>query len=56
MINRLELVRYQISSLARLIDDATIKKAGQNLDQKCTDLEWNLMELRQTDHESDKTL
>ena len=48
MINQLELVRSQVYSLARLTNDATVRKAGADLDAKLIDLEMNLIELRLT--------
>jgi photosystem II stability/assembly factor-like uncharacterized protein len=48
LINQIELVRSQIYNLARVIDDAAIKKAGDDLDKKLIDVEWNLIELRLT--------
>ena len=48
MINQLELMRSQISTLGRLTDNAAIKKQGEDLDRKLIDLEMNLIELRAT--------
>ena len=47
-VNRIEIVRSQIEGLARVIDDAAIKKAGEDLNQKLIDLEMNLIDLRLT--------
>jgi photosystem II stability/assembly factor-like uncharacterized protein len=47
-VNEIELVRSQIEALGRLIDDASIKKAGDELNQKLIDLEMNLYDLRLT--------
>jgi hypothetical protein len=48
MINQLELVRSQIYGLARLTNDAAVRKAGEDLDAKLIGLEMNLIELRVT--------
>jgi photosystem II stability/assembly factor-like uncharacterized protein len=48
MINQLELVRSQIYALARLTDDAAVRKQGEDLDRTLVDLEMNLIELRTT--------
>jgi photosystem II stability/assembly factor-like uncharacterized protein len=47
-VNRIEIVRGQIEALGRVVDDAAIKKAGADLNQKLIDLEMNLVELRLT--------
>jgi hypothetical protein len=47
-VNRIEIVRGQIEALARVVDDAGIKKAGADLNQKLIDLEMNLIDLRLT--------
>jgi photosystem II stability/assembly factor-like uncharacterized protein len=47
-VNRIEIVRSQIESLARVIDDAAIKKTGEDLNQKLIDVEMKLVELRLT--------
>ena len=47
-VNRIEIVRSQIEGLGRIIDDAAIKKAGEDLNQKLIDVEMNLVELRLT--------
>ena len=46
LVNKIELVRSQIYHLARVVDDAAIKKPGEELDKNPIDLEWNLIELR----------
>jgi photosystem II stability/assembly factor-like uncharacterized protein len=51
VVNQLELVRSQIYSLARVIEDAAIKKAGEELDQKLIVFEANFLELRLTGHQ-----
>jgi photosystem II stability/assembly factor-like uncharacterized protein len=47
-VNRIEVARSQIEGLGRVIDDAAIKKAGEDLNQKLMDVEMNLIELRLT--------
>jgi photosystem II stability/assembly factor-like uncharacterized protein len=47
-VNQIEIVRSQIEGLARVIDDAAIKKAGDDLNQKLMDHEMNLIDLRLT--------
>jgi hypothetical protein len=47
-VNQIELVRSQIERLRALVDDAALKTAGDQLDQKLTDLEMNLIDLRIT--------
>jgi photosystem II stability/assembly factor-like uncharacterized protein len=47
-VNQMEIVRSQLDGLARVIDDAAIKKAGEELNQKLIDLEMNLIDLRLT--------
>jgi hypothetical protein len=46
-------VRSQIDGLAKIIDDAAIKKAGEDLSQKLIDLEMNLIDLRLTGGQDD---
>ena len=48
IVNQIEIVRSQIEGLGKIIDDAAIKKAGEELNQKLIDLEMNLIELRLT--------
>jgi photosystem II stability/assembly factor-like uncharacterized protein len=48
LINEIELVRSQIRDLGRAGDEAGIKKAGDDLEQKLIVLEMNLIELRLT--------
>jgi photosystem II stability/assembly factor-like uncharacterized protein len=48
MINRIEIVRGQLLGLSRVLDDAEVRKAGEELDRKLIDLEMNLIELRAT--------
>ena len=47
-VNQLELVRGQIESMSRLVEDAGIKKAGEDLNQKLIALETNFIDLRIT--------
>ena len=47
-VNQIELVRSQIEGLSRIIDDAAIKKSGEDLNQKLVDLEMKLIDLRLT--------
>ena len=47
-VNRLEIVRSQIEALNRIIEDAALKKAGDELNQKLADAEMNLIDLRLT--------
>jgi photosystem II stability/assembly factor-like uncharacterized protein len=47
-VNQVELVRSQIDGLVKIIDDAAIKKAGDDLNQKLIDQEMNLVDLRLT--------
>jgi len=48
LVNQVELVRGQIANVAHLIEDASIKKAGDELDRKVVAVEGNLVELRLT--------
>ncbi len=45
-VNQLEIVRSQIESLSKLVDDAAVREAGHSLNQKLIDLEMNLIDLR----------
>jgi photosystem II stability/assembly factor-like uncharacterized protein len=47
-INRIEKVRSQLEAQARILEDAAIKKAREELLQKLVDLEMNLIDLRHT--------
>jgi len=47
-VNRTEVVRSQLENLGRVIDDAVIKKAGEDLNQKLIEVELKLIELRLT--------
>ncbi len=46
LVNGIEVARSQIEGLARFVDDATIKKAADELDQKLIAVEENLVELQ----------
>ena len=48
LVNRLELVRSQLESTARLVKDPEIRKAADELTNKFTDLEMKLIDLRLT--------
>jgi hypothetical protein len=48
LVNRIEIMRSQIESTARVVADAAIKKAGAELNQKLTGLEMTLIDLRLT--------
>ena len=48
MVNRLELVRSQLIGLCKIIDDAEIRKSGEDLSKKLMDLEMDLVDLRLT--------
>jgi photosystem II stability/assembly factor-like uncharacterized protein len=48
IVNQIELVRSQIYNLGSVVDDAEIKKAGDELDKKLIDLESHLYEVRLT--------
>ena len=46
--NRIELIRSQLDALGRVVQDAEVKKAAAALNQKCTELEMGLIDLRLT--------
>jgi len=48
IVNRLELVRSQIDSLERVVNDEEVRKAAAAFEQKCVDLEMKFIELRLT--------
>jgi photosystem II stability/assembly factor-like uncharacterized protein len=52
-VNGVETVRSQIYNINRLIEDANIKKAGDELDKKLIDVEGKLVELLSTGHGQD---
>ena len=54
VVNHAELVRYQLQQLPKLADDAEIAQAAASIEQKFTDLEMNLMELRATGRGQDQ--
>ena len=47
-VHRIESVRVQMDAIARVVDDATVKKAAESLQQQLMDLEMNLVDLRLT--------
>jgi hypothetical protein len=47
-VNRIETVRSQIEGLGKVIDDAAIRKAGEDVNQKLMDVEMKLIDLRLT--------
>jgi hypothetical protein len=47
-VHRIESVRVQLDSLARAVEDDSIKSAAAALQQQCVDLEMNLVDLRLT--------
>jgi hypothetical protein len=52
-VNSAELVRSQVYSLMKLVDDAELKQAAADLDKKVIAAEGNLVELRSTGHGQD---
>jgi hypothetical protein len=48
VVNSIEQVRSQIYNVMRLVDEANVRKAGEELDQKLIDVEGRLVELRST--------
>jgi len=48
VVNSIEQVRSQIDGVLRLVEDANIKKAGDELEKKLIDVEGRLVELRST--------
>ncbi len=48
LVNRTEVVRSQIEALARVLDNAAIRKAGEKLNRKLIEVEMNLVDLRLT--------
>ena len=53
LVNEMELVRGQLATLNRVVNDAEVKKASDELDKKYTEIEQNLVELRATGHGQD---
>ena len=47
-VHRIEAVRVQLESMARVLDDTTVRRAANDLQQKLVDLEMNLVDLRLT--------
>ena len=48
MLNRIELVRGQLDSLGRVVDDGQVRKAADDLNKTFIDLEMTLIDLRIT--------
>ncbi|MBI1875330.1 MAG: sialidase [Acidobacteria bacterium] len=48
VVNQIELIRSQVYSLTKVVEDAEVRKASDALDQKLIALEQNLVELRST--------
>jgi photosystem II stability/assembly factor-like uncharacterized protein len=47
-VQRLESARVQLQAVIRTVDDSTVRRAARALAQQLTDLEMNLVDLRQT--------
>lgn len=47
-VHRMEAVRVQVQAIARVVDDAEVKRAAEALLTRFTDLEMNLVDLRLT--------
>jgi hypothetical protein len=47
-VNRAELVRSQLERLLAIIEDAGIRKSGEDLNRRLTELEMDLVDLRLT--------
>lgn len=47
-VHRIEAVRVQVEAIAKVVDDAEVKKSADALLQQFTDLEMNLVDLRLT--------
>ncbi|OFW12029.1 MAG: sialidase [Acidobacteria bacterium RIFCSPLOWO2_02_FULL_67_36] len=48
VLNRIEIVRSQLESLGRVVDDVSVRKAADDLNKTFTDLEMTLIDLRIT--------
>jgi hypothetical protein len=48
VLNRIELVRSQVESLGRVVDDGQVRKAADDLNKTFIDLEMTLIDLRIT--------
>src|SRR5205823_5864366 len=48
VVNSIEQVRSQIYNITRLVEEANIRKAGDDLDKKLIEVEGKLVELRST--------
>jgi hypothetical protein len=47
-VHRIEAARVQIEAVARVVDDAEVRRAADSLQQRLVDLEMHLVDLRQT--------
>lgn len=47
-VHRIEAVRVQLESMARVVDDSTVRRAANDLQKQLVDLEMNLVDLRLT--------
>ena len=47
-VQRVESARVQLQGIIRAVDDTTVRRAARRLAQQLTDLEMNLVDLRQT--------
>lgn len=48
LVNRIELIRGQIQHLGRIVEDAEVRTAGQELDEKLIEVESELVDVRLT--------
>ena len=48
VLNRIEIVRSQLESLGRVVDDVSVRKAADDLNKTFSDLEMTLIDLRIT--------
>jgi photosystem II stability/assembly factor-like uncharacterized protein len=55
MVNQIEMIRGQLDHLRPLLFEASMKKAGEDLDKKLTDVEDNLIQRRYTGQGQDTT-
>jgi photosystem II stability/assembly factor-like uncharacterized protein len=47
-VHRIEAVRVQLENINRLVEDATVRRSADSLNQKLMDVEMNLVDLRLT--------
>lgn len=52
-VHRMESARVQVEGILRAVDDATVRRAADSLQQKLTDLEMAFVELRMTGNGQD---